>query len=100
MGFLLRRAMLPMILAGLFAAIAPGCGSTANEEGVGDTKGVAPANAPKSQAEFHKQQLEQQKSAKARKGARSKVSSSPIRARESVRVGEMPRSSDESVRSR
>ena len=70
MGLLLRRFMLPMILAGLFAALAPGCGSTANEEGVADTKGVAPPNAPQSQEDYYKQQLEQRKSAKASKGVR------------------------------
>ncbi len=70
MGLLLRRALLPMILAGLFALVAPGCGGTANDEGVAGTKGVAPANAPQSQEELYKQQLEQRKSAKARKGAR------------------------------
>jgi len=59
-----------MILAGLFAAIAPGCGSDSNEEGVANTKGVAPPNAPNSQEEFYKQQLEQRKSAKVRKGGR------------------------------
>jgi len=47
-----------------------GCSGSPNEEGMAGTKGVAPANAPKSQAEFYKQQ--QEAAAQAKKGAAPK----------------------------
>jgi hypothetical protein len=73
MGSSLRGLVLPAVVGCSLAAIAPGCGSSnPNDPGGGDEKVVIPANAPKSQAEWYKQNLEANKQlqAKARKGAK------------------------------
>jgi len=60
-----------MILACVFAAIAPGCGKNPNEIADADAKVVLPPNAPKTQEEYYKQSQEaSKKQSKARKGAR------------------------------
>ncbi len=56
------RALLPGVVGFYFVVAQGGCGVN-NEESMAGTKGVAPANAPKSQAEFFKQQQELSKKA-------------------------------------
>ena len=57
------RTLLLTAVGFSFVVALGGCGPN-NEAGMEGTKGVAPANAPKSQAEFFKQQQELNKEAK------------------------------------
>jgi hypothetical protein len=73
MGSSLRGLVLPAFIGCSLAAIAQGCGgSNPNESGGAGEKVVLPANPPKSQQEWYKQNLEasRQQQAKVRKGAR------------------------------
>ena len=62
------RAAILLAFAVSSTSIGTGCGNSTNDEGVNATKGIAEANAPKTQEEYFRQQLD--KKAAEKKAAR------------------------------
>jgi hypothetical protein len=62
MRFVLRFPIVSAVVLGIILPLG-GC-SDSNEASMAGTKGVAPANAPKSEADFYKQQKAQAQQAK------------------------------------
>lgn len=69
-----RRGAVALLLAYSTTIMGGGCGAGVNDEVSASTRGVAAADAPKSQADFYKQQKQLlPKSASKTKGSRSRT---------------------------